>query len=73
MNTPGVEPYQHLRSDIPGVQPCPEELADGEIAVNTADGIAYYKDAHGRVQLLNGPSTALAAAQRAYAASLMDW
>jgi hypothetical protein len=73
MQTPGVEPYQHLRSDLPGVRPCPEELADGEIAVNTADGVAYYKDPQGAVQLLNGPAMALIAAQRAFANSLLEW
>ena len=73
MPNPGAEPYKHLYSDTPGVQPCPEELAKAEIAINRADAVAFILDAQGRVVVLNGPATALAAAQRAYAATLMDW
>ena len=71
MQNQEASPYQHVRSDLPGAKPCPEELADGEIAVNTADSCAYLKDANGQVQLLNGPSIAFMAAQRAFASFLL--
>lgn len=71
MRDPTVEPTQHLRSDVPGVVPCPEELLPGEIAVNTADVAAYVLGSDGRVRLLNEPAMELIAAQRAFAMTLI--
>lgn len=68
---PQVDPVQHLHSDVPGVVPCPEELSDAEVAINTADGIAYFRDAGGRVRVLNDEVMALIAAQRAFAMHLI--
>lgn len=45
---------RHKRSSTPGNVPTPEELADGEIALNTADRKAFIKDASGVVQELGG-------------------
>lgn len=71
MRNPEVESTQHLRNDVPGVVPCPEELLPGEIALNTADVVAYILDADGRVRLLNEPAMRLIAAQRAFAMNLI--
>lgn len=68
---PQVDPVQHLHSDVPGVAPCPEELSEAEIGINTTDGIAYFRDADGRVRVLNDTAMVLIAAQRAFAMNLI--
>lgn len=46
--------YLHKRSSVPGSIPAPAKLAVGEIALNTADAIAYVKNAEGAVIPLGG-------------------
>jgi hypothetical protein len=37
------------RSAVPGHIPLVTDLTDGEIAINTADGVMYYKTAEGTI------------------------
>lgn len=46
----GYTPIQLYRSSTPGATPTAGNLADGELAINTADGILFYKDPGGVVQ-----------------------
>jgi hypothetical protein len=53
---------QLRRSAVAGKIPTPEDLEDGELALNTADGVLYYKNNQGGVASLSsggGGSTAL--------------
>jgi hypothetical protein len=46
----GYTPIQLYRSATPGAAPSAVNLDDGELAINTADGILFYKDPAGAVQ-----------------------
>lgn len=46
----GYTPIQLYRSATPSATPSAGNLADGELAINTADGILFYKDSGGAVQ-----------------------
>ena len=46
----GYTPIQLYRSATPGATPSAANLDDGELAINTADGIIFYKDSGGAVQ-----------------------
>ena len=48
----GFTPIQLYRSSTPGSSPSAVNLADGELAINTADGKLFYKDNAGVVQVL---------------------
>ena len=48
----GFTPIQLYRSSTPGSSPSAVNLADGELAINTADGKLFYKDNLGAVQTL---------------------
>ena len=53
---------QVRRSNVPGKVPTATDLADGELALNTADGVLYYKNSQGTVASLSsggGGSNAL--------------
>lgn len=57
-----VSKIQIKRSAIAGKVPTPADLEDGELAINTADGVLYYKNSQGTVSSLSsggGGSTAL--------------
>jgi hypothetical protein len=49
------------RSGTPGDVPAPSQLEIGEIAINYADGVIYYKDAAGTVKSISGSSSGLPA------------
>lgn len=46
----GYTPIQLYRSSTPGATPSAANLSDGELAINIADGVLFYKDAGGTVQ-----------------------
>lgn len=48
----GSTPIQLYHSATASATPLAIDLIDGELALNTADGILYYKDAAGDVQVL---------------------
>ena len=50
----GYTPIQLYRSSTPGATPTSGNLADGELAINTADGKLFYKDSGGSVQVIAG-------------------
>jgi len=54
---------QLKRSSVTGKIPTQADLEDGELALNTADGILYYKNNQGNISSLSsgggGSSTAL--------------
>ena len=45
----GFTPLQLYHSSTPGVQPTAGDLQDGELAINVADGLLFYKNALGNV------------------------
>jgi len=53
----GYTPIQLYRSSTASAAPSASDLADGELAINTADGKLYYKNSSGNVATLaDGPS-----------------
>lgn len=48
----GYTPVQLYRSSTPSNTPTSGNLADGELAINTADGKLFYKDSGGNVQVI---------------------
>jgi hypothetical protein len=46
----GYTPIQLYRSSTPGAAPSAGNLSSGELAINIADGVLFYKDAAGVVQ-----------------------
>jgi len=57
-----IPKIQLKRSAVVGKIPTPADLEDGELALNTADGILYYKNNQGNISSLSsggGGSTAL--------------
>jgi len=46
----GYTPIQIYHSSTPGSTPSAANLTDGELAINIADGIIFYKDSGGTVQ-----------------------
>jgi len=53
----GFTPIQIYYSTTPGSVPLAGDLANGELAINTSDGILYYKDSGGAVQILSSGSS----------------
>ena len=53
----GYTPLQLYRSSTPSATPSAGNLADGELAINTADGKLFYKDSGGVVQTLIDKNT----------------
>ena len=58
----GYTPIQLYRSATPGSVPAAGNLADGELAVNTADQKLFCKNSSGNVVEINGVSTGKAIA-----------
>lgn len=52
MSQSGYTPIQLYRSSTPSNAPSSGNLADGELAINTADGKLFYKDSGGSVQVI---------------------
>lgn len=52
MSQAGYTPIQLYRSSTPSNAPSSGNLADGELAINTADGKLFYKDSGGSVQVI---------------------
>ena len=52
MSQAGYTPIQLYRSSTPTNTPSSGNLADGELAINTADGKLFYKDSGGNVQVI---------------------
>jgi hypothetical protein len=52
MSQAGYTPIQLYRSSTPSNTPSSGNLADGELAINTADGKLFYKDSGGSVQVI---------------------
>jgi hypothetical protein len=48
----GFTPIQQYRTATPAAAPIAGNLADGELAINTADGVLFYKDSGGAVQTI---------------------
>lgn len=46
--------FQLYYSNQAGHVPSPSNLAEGEIAINTSDGVIYYKDPLGNIQTITG-------------------
>jgi len=53
-------PIQLFHSTTPSATPNPADLIDGELAINSYDGILYYKDTAGAIQVLSTQSGAAA-------------
>lgn len=53
----GFTPIQLYRTSTPGSTPAAGNLADGELAINTADGKLFYKDSGGTVKSFGGGAT----------------
>lgn len=67
----GYTPIQLYYSTVSGNTPVAVDLTNGELALNTADGILYYKDSTGVVEVLaSGSSVAVSAATVATTANL---
>jgi hypothetical protein len=45
---------QVLRSDVPGHVPVPDQLLEGQLAINFADGLIFSKDSEGNIHQLGG-------------------
>jgi hypothetical protein len=59
----GYTPIQLYYSTVSGNTPLAVDLTNGELALNTSDGILYYKDSAGAVEVLaSGSSVAVSAA-----------
>jgi hypothetical protein len=58
----GYTPIQLYRTSTPAATPTAGNLADGELAINTADGKLFYKDSGGVVQVIAGKNGAGVAA-----------
>ena len=52
MAATGFTPIQLYRTSTPAATPSAGNLADGELAINTADGKLFYKDNLGAVQTI---------------------
>ena len=52
MAASGYTPIQLYYSTSTGVTPSASNLVNGELALNIADGILFYKDSNGTVQVL---------------------
>jgi hypothetical protein len=52
MSQSGYTPIQLYRSSTASAAPTAGNLADGELAINTADGKLFYKDSSANVQVL---------------------
>ena len=52
MAATGFTPIQLYRTSTPSSTPTAGNLADGELAINTADGKLFYKDSGGVVQTI---------------------
>ena len=52
MAATGYTPIQLYRSSTPTNAPSAGNLADGELAINTADGKLFYKDSGSAVQVI---------------------
>lgn len=50
----GQTPIQIYYSDVAGHVPSPTNLLPGELAINIADGLLYYKDSIGLIQTISG-------------------
>ena len=63
LSVDAVPKIQLKRSSVTGKIPTAADLEDGELAINTADGVLYYKNNQGNVSSLSsgggGGSTAL--------------
>ena len=67
----GFTPIQIYYSTTSGNTPLAADLANGELAINTNDGILYYKDSSGVVQVLaSGSSVSVSAALVATTANI---
>jgi len=53
MSAAGFTPIQLYRSTTAAAEPTAGNLADGELAINTADGKLFYKNSGGAVRLLS--------------------
>ena len=62
--------YCHQFSRVAGEVPEAGTLGEGEIAVNLADGLAYFKGGDGQIKSLGGGGSGPAAVALAYAATL---
>jgi hypothetical protein len=56
MAASGYTPVSLYHSSTPAAQPAPENLVDGELAINIADGYLFYKDNFGVVKTITGSS-----------------
>jgi hypothetical protein len=54
MAASGYTPISLYHSSTPAAEPAPENLVDGELAINIADGYLFYKDNFGVVQTITG-------------------
>lgn len=52
-----MNPIQFKRSCEAGAQPAPCELAEGEIAINLADGTMFSKDCDGNIVVIGTPAS----------------
>jgi hypothetical protein len=57
MAATGFTPIQLYRTATPSTAPTAGNLADGELAINTADGKLFYKDSGGVVQTMASKAT----------------
>jgi hypothetical protein len=60
MSQSGFTPIQLYRTATPSAAPSAGNLADGELAINTADGKLFYKDSGGVVQTIASKATGTA-------------
>jgi len=56
MAASGYTPISLYHSSTPAAEPAPENLVDGELAINIADGYLFYKDNFGVVHTITGGS-----------------
>lgn len=49
--------FQLYYSTVAGRVPTAGDLVDGELAINTSDGVIYYKDPLGNIQTITGASS----------------
>jgi len=56
MASSGYTTLQLYHSNVPSAVPVAANLVSGELSINTADGVLYYKDAAGNVASIRGSS-----------------